>query len=318
MRYVLRADASPSTGAGHVMRCSAIAEELIARGASVIFVGEISDLPWVKARISSLGFRDIYEDASQFVANSVTDVLILDSYEIDIDDSFIAVENWRNVVVIFDDATPNYRCELRIHPGVTSSFLGDSTTTVLAGPRFVPFRSSLSKVSTESKTDNLNLKIAVVAGGSDPFGLVNEIAKKLVKLDHDFKAYLFAKPNSELVLDSRFSIIEIGNQLDVIIKNVDLVFTSASTSSLEFLALGVCVGVVCVVENQAQNYLTLGKLGVVAQLGSRKRDNLWDLKEQEIDNLITSKDLRRKIASKAQGLFDFNGASRIVDAITSL
>ena len=45
MRYVLRADASKILGAGHVMRSSAIAEELITQGAEVVFVGEISDLP---------------------------------------------------------------------------------------------------------------------------------------------------------------------------------------------------------------------------------------------------------------------------------
>ena len=44
MRYVLRADASESIGAGHVMRSSAIAEELIARGENVVFVGYDWDL----------------------------------------------------------------------------------------------------------------------------------------------------------------------------------------------------------------------------------------------------------------------------------
>ena len=43
MRYVLRADAPEFIGAGHVMRSSAIAEELIARGENVIFVGQVSD-----------------------------------------------------------------------------------------------------------------------------------------------------------------------------------------------------------------------------------------------------------------------------------
>ena len=62
MRYVLRADASQSIGAGHVMRSSAIAEELIARGEDVIFVGQISDLPWVEERIASLGFTHIHND----------------------------------------------------------------------------------------------------------------------------------------------------------------------------------------------------------------------------------------------------------------
>jgi spore coat polysaccharide biosynthesis predicted glycosyltransferase SpsG len=318
MRYVLRADASPDTGAGHVMRASAIAEEFIARGEHVIFVGQISDLTWVKERINSLGFDQIYSDTSLFSSNSETDVLVLDSYEIDVDDSFIALEKWHHVVVIFDDLTPNYRCHLRIHPGLDSLSVGDSNTQVLAGPRYVPFRSNLSKDLSSDATDNHILRIAVVAGGSDPYGLVYEIARILHQLDEEFKAYLFVKPNSEWMLDSRFSLIPIGNQLDTVIRKVDLVFTTASTSSLEFLARGLCVGVFCAVDNQTQNYLSLGKLGVVAQLGVRKTDKTWELEEQKIKSLVASGELRRGIASKAKGFFDFNGASRIVDAITSL
>ena len=62
MRYVLRADASQTIGAGHVMRSSAIAEELIARGKEVLFIGKISNLPWVENRISGLGFTEIHSE----------------------------------------------------------------------------------------------------------------------------------------------------------------------------------------------------------------------------------------------------------------
>ncbi len=93
MRYVLRADASQWAGAGQVMRSSSIAEEFITRGANVIYVGLISDLPWIEARISFLGFNQIHNDASQYVSNSESDILTLDSYQINIDNSFIAVKN---------------------------------------------------------------------------------------------------------------------------------------------------------------------------------------------------------------------------------
>ena len=48
MGYVLPTDASPTIGSGHVMRSSAIAEELIAWGEKVVFVGQISNLLWVR------------------------------------------------------------------------------------------------------------------------------------------------------------------------------------------------------------------------------------------------------------------------------
>ena len=94
MRYIVRADASIANGAGHVMRVSAIAEELINRNLDVIFVGDIKGLPWVQQRIVSLGFSEVHPDSSTFSANQESDVLILDSYVIDPGDAFVVQKKW--------------------------------------------------------------------------------------------------------------------------------------------------------------------------------------------------------------------------------
>ena len=163
-----------------------------------------------------------------------------------------------------------------------------------------------------------NLRIAVVAGGSDTYGLVHEIAKILVTLSGQFEVYLFSNANLDSTLDSRFHRIEVGQQLDELTKDVDLVLTTSSTSSLEFLARGLCVGIVCAVDNQEQYYDSLGELGVAAQIGFRNLENGWELDKEGIQSLITSSELRLNLRAKAKGLIDFKGASRIVSAITVL
>ena len=318
MRYVLRADASQSIGAGHVMRSSAIAEELIARGEDVIFVGQISDLPWVEGRIASLGFTHIHNDPGGFISNLESDVLLLDSYEISVNDTFINPLNWLHIVTIVDELTPNYRCTLRIHPGLDSNWVGGSKIPILAGPKYIPFRTSLSKNMHTLSQEKSKLKIAVVAGGADPYGLVNEIAKFLVTISEEFEVYLFSNSIFNPTLDIRFRYIEVGSQLDELTKNVDLVLTTASTSSLEFIARGLCVGIICAVDNQEQYYNSLGELAVAAQIGFRNSDKEWKLDKEKISLLITSSELRANLLEKAKGLFDFKGASRIVDAITTL
>lgn len=318
MKYVLRTDASLSIGAGHVMRSSAIAEELIDRGKDVIFVGQISELPWVEERVASLGFTHVYDDSNAFTPNPSTDILILDSYKIDIDDAFLTPEKWLQIVVIVDELTPNYRCSLRIHPGLDSGWTGNSKIPILAGPKYIPIRASLSSNVQISSDAPHDLRIIVVAGGADPYELVFEIAKILARIPEQFEVFLFSKFNFDSALDSRFHYIEVGQQLDELIKGVDLVLTTASTSSLEFLARGICVGLVCAVDNQRQNYDTLGKLGVAAQLGSRNLDNSWHLDEQTIYSLVSSREFRSNLVARGAGLVDFNGASRIVDVITTL
>ena len=318
MRYVLRADASLAIGSGHVMRSSAIAEELIARGEEIIFVGQISDLPWVEERLASLGFTHIYHETSGFISKPESDVLLLDSYKIDRNDSFITPENWLHIVAIVDELTPNYSCTLRIHPSLDSSWIGESNTPVLSGPMYIPFRASLSSNIHVASQEQHIPKIAVVAGGSDLYGLVHEIAKNLQTFPELFEAYLFSNSILDSLLDNRFHVIEVGHQLDALTKNVDLVLTTASTSSLEFLARGLCVGIVCAVDNQEQYYKSLGELAVDAQIGFRNKRNNWELDKEMIYSLITSTSLRGNLIARANGLIDFKGASRIVDAIQAL
>jgi spore coat polysaccharide biosynthesis predicted glycosyltransferase SpsG len=318
MRYVLRADASKLMGAGHVMRSSAIAEELIARGEEVIFVGQISDLPWVEERIASLGFGKIYKQSNDYISRSDSDILIIDTYTSEITDPFIDPKNWLHIVAIVDELTPNYRCTLRIHPGLDSNWTGNSLIPILAGPKYIPFRSSLSRNIHVSNNEKHVFKIAVVAGASDPHGLVTEIAKILATMTEQFEAYLFSSSSADSVLDSRFSYVEMGPLLDEVTRDIDLVLTTASTSSLEFIARGLCVGIVCTVNNQEQYYETLSELGIAIPLGIRNSFNNWDLNHQKIYSLVNSSELREHLTARASGLIDFNGASRIVDAITNL
>ena len=318
MRYVLRADASQSMGAGHVMRSSAVAEELISRGNNVIFVGRISDLPWVEERIASLGFNQVYSDTYDFNSNPKSDVLILDSYDIEVEDPFVAQQNWCHIIVIADEMTPDYSCALRIHPGLDSNWTGNSNAAILSGPKYIPIRSSLIGNKKSVVEQPHKLKIVVIAGGSDPYGLVNEIAKILVTFSDEFIVYLFSKSIADSNLDSRFHYIEIGDRFEELTNTADLILTTASTSSLEFLARDLCIGIACVVDNQKQNYETLGELGVAAQFGIRYMDNKWELDKEKIHLLISSSELRRDLLAKSKGLIDFDGARRIVDAITTL
>jgi spore coat polysaccharide biosynthesis predicted glycosyltransferase SpsG len=298
------------------MRSSAIAEELITRGHEVIFVGEFSDVPWLFDRINSLGFSQIFSKSQGFISDPNTDVLILDSYIVSINDDFIQQGKWKGIVAIVDYVTPPYKSDLLIHPGLATDWTQVSNAKVLAGPRYIPFRKSIKK--NHKSSDNLKiLEILVVGGGTDSFNFVEAICGALKKTKGNFHACLFTNTTELAQLDSRFTAVPIGSELDEHAGNADLVFTTASTTSLEFIVREIAVGIGCAVDNQEEYYNTLSLAEVASPIG-RLKDNKWKIEEARIDSLVQSQELRDALRRKCGGLLDLDGVKRIVDEILIL
>lgn len=316
MRYVIRADASGAIGSGHVMRSSAIAEELIARGEEVIFVGGYCEVPWLAVRIKGLGFSQTFSEVAGFNSDANTDILILDSYFVPIDDEFIQRRKWKAIVVIMDELTPSYVADLFVHPGLSVKSKTISTAKILAGPRYVPFRKSIKK-NEKLEVRKKALEIIVVGGGVDSYNFAAAICGALKKNQSDFHAVIFTTRSELAQLDSRFTAVPIGSELDKYAANADLVFATASTTSLEFIAREVAIGIGCAVNNQEEYYMVLSSLGVASPIG-RFVEDCWEIDQHEIDKLVNSNQFRENLREKCANLIDLNGARRIVDEILRL
>ena len=316
MRYIVRADASQSMGSGHVMRTSSIAEELIARGQLVIFVGQITDIPWLVLRINSLGFSRIFSDPQDFVSNKEKDVLILDSYALFVSDVFIQPEKWNSVVLVADKLTPAYPADLIIRPGLSTDFVETSGAKVLAGTKYIPFRKSIQKIVRNASPEG-SLEILVVGGGTDSLNFVGAISKVLMGVPDNFHAIIFTNNPELSTFDSRLTVVSIGSELDEYVKTAQLVFTTASTTSLEFIACEVALGIGCAVDNQEQYYENLSLFEVAAPIGRYIEGN-WQLDHAKIAELVHSSDTREDLRKNCAGLVDLGGAGRIVDEILML
>ena len=316
VRYILRADASQSIGTGHVMRLYAIAEELIARGEKVIFVGNTSEVPWLEQKMLGIKLSEIIHECSEFNPNPNTDILILDSYHIPIQHSFLFKEKWKSIVTIADASTPTYNTDLLIYPSVTSGWNSSANKRVLSGPKYIPLRKSIVR-NNQHKILKSNLEIIIVGGGTDFNNFVSKIATVLVKLPSKIQVSLFSERVKDLILDPRFTVVPFGPELDEKAKTADLVFTTASTSSLEFIARGIPIGIGCAVNNQEQYYESLCKMNIAAPIG-RYSNGIWQIELAKIKELINNSDLRKKLRLSCADLIDLNGAERITDEVIKL
>jgi len=315
IKFVFRSDASKVIGSGHILRSIGLIEELLSQKYKVVFVGDVCELPWVEEKIKSTGFTETFTSEKEYEPSAENDILILDSYNIEIDSPFISLDKWRSVIVIFDSYTPNYNANLKIHPGIRESWNLNTNSKTISGPNFIPIRKSISKIPKHAK--NKELIITVVGGGVDYSEFVPEMSWHLSKIPGNFRANFFTNDSNKIVSDRRFEIFPIGAQLDLVGNETHLAFSTASTTCLEFISRGCALGICCSTENQESYYQELSDLGLARQIGRFAGGN-WVLDANEIENLVTSEETRKLLTDNAMGLIDLNGAKRIIDEIFKL
>ena len=316
MRYVLRSDASLEQGSGHVLRSLAIFEELKSRGHEIVFVGKITSLSWVEEKIGQAGFKDVFEEENDFLHNSLNDVLVLDSYEIDPNSPFIDKLKWHRIITIVDDFTPAYSSDLIIRPSI-QAVTGDLTgSKVLSGLKYFPLRNEIRKTNADSDASFL-FRVIVVGGGTDFKNFASAVSKVLRKSSIKMSVTFVTKNDAILGLDHRFKVIPPGLEVEKIISKTNLAFTTASTSAIEFIAREIPIGIACAVPNQEDYFQVLPNLGLAVQIGSFKHD-YWDLDEEAILDLLENHSRQAAMRKQMKSMFDLNSTSRIVDEIIKL
>ena len=314
MRFIFRTDASREIGTGHVMRSTVLAEEAISRGYECIFVGEISGLDWVANRVADIGFSQVIADSGSFDPDSDSDVLILDSYSISTSDAFISKKKWRLVMSISDEITPKYDVDIELCPSLELTTAKRVASIVLSGPEYILIRSGIEK-SQRSVALGEVTRVLIFGGGSDPFGFVREISYVVSSMGLNLEIHIFS--DEVLPADLSLGLIQhpLGSALDSVACDVDVVFTTASTSSLECIAREIPTGVVCAVDNQESCFEQLGRLGYASKIGVRSSSGVWDFDHNSILELLVSQKKRDSLRKATRGLIDCKGASRVIDVL---
>ena len=319
MRYVVRCDANPKIGAGHVMRTSVIAEELIDLGLQVEFVGQIEDLPWLSKRISELGFSAIYNDENEILGETIHDVLILDSYEIPISNPFIASNRWKRVISISDSMSPDYECDLVVHQSFSKPKTLRPNQKMVFGTDYLLIRKSLHIFAKERKFISSSAPmISIVGGGADLNNFTQTITNILQKSNILFHAKVFTKNLIKKELDNRFEYLPIGQDLDTSFTDCELAITSASTTAIEFIACGIPTAIATLINNQDENYLNLAQLGIAFPVGGTNDQNQLTINEEKLLEITSSVNLRKQLHTACSNKISFGGAKKIVEKIQSL
>ncbi|MBE20306.1 MAG: UDP-2,4-diacetamido-2,4,6-trideoxy-beta-L-altropyranose hydrolase [Gammaproteobacteria bacterium] len=341
MKVVFRVDSSLKIGAGHLMRCFALAEEFKNRGFQTCFISE-NNLPNLQELLASNGHSVIdishsnqkklntEEDANRtidYLIDLSAEILILDHYELGNEWQESVKSRLSRLVVIDDIPGRKLVCDILLDQNLGREkdhylpFLQDKTK-LLMGSRFVlarkQFKENRGKALIKRKEFNGLNTILLSLGGSETIKNYIKIIETIseIKTNNSLELRIALGFNGKEIKRNTFDniqnlkikFLEDPLKLHESIIDSDLCIGYAGSSSWERCILGLPSLVKAISDNQlfiAKNLERYGAADIWHEHGDLKK--LIKMLNNKVKWLE-----RSKAASK---ICDGEGVRRVADAI---
>ena len=285
---VLRADATPSTGVGHLSRCVALAIAARARGWNVTLCGTFTAGQWL------LGDLPVVESLP------AADVVLIDHYGLN------SVSLPSLVVSMEDGEFGRRRADIVVDANLhTTQRPEDGTPVVLRGPTYAPLRAEIRQARATRGAGATPPKVVVVMGGG---AAPSAVAAAVTALRET------GVPASILAISATpvpgVEVIPPTPNLPSLFASADLVLSAAGVTLLELCCIGTPTALVQIADNQAAGYEAAVAQGLAAGLGTDPREHIETLR-----TLLQHPDQRKALGEKAKTVVDGRGADRILDKI---
>lgn len=327
MKVLLRADASPIQGTGHVMRCLTLSEALVARGHEVLLMTNESTIPWLEKNVDDANVQKItvvqHTLDIDLINKIKPDWFGIDSYVIP-SAMISAVNSEHKTLAIIDGDSRGIEAELYLDHNLgaeLNEWPPDVRNRLLAGSQFVLIRNAiLDQINTKPQTNSFVPHLVAVMGGSDPTGTIVNISNALASISENFTATIVVgKEWEKLVnetLESRtgVKIIAPTSNLPYLFGTADIAISAAGTSAWELCTLGKPSLLLAVVDNQVESLEKLIDQQLVLGIDLTRMDNeeVSGLAALRIEELIVDKALRDRLSAKCMQIFDGKGKDRVV------
>ncbi|KIH85933.1 UDP-2,4-diacetamido-2,4,6-trideoxy-beta-L-altropyranose hydrolase [Pseudomonas batumici] len=348
MRVLIRADASPAIGSGHVARCLSLAQVLRQGGAEVVFACRA--LPGHSLeRIAEQGFRalalpaeyageepgasieaplpwqaDIAALGACLVAEARFDWIVVDHYGLDHAWQTAARQWARQIAAIDDLNNRRHAVDILFDQNFTA---GDpeyanrclQPCRELFGPHYALIRDEFRRepvpISLQPR------RVLVNFGGLDAAGETWKAMRALAdfsELEVDFIAGtanpMLASIQAMAAGQPRWRVQTFVSDFAALMARADLFIGAGGGTSWERAVLGLPTLCIAVADNQRANAERLAAAGVHVYLGSSDEVDVDSLR-QAIGFLLGNVSLRRSLAEQSRRLVDGLGARRFAVAL---
>ena len=340
---LVRADANPIQGTGHVMRSLALAETWQERGGTAVFLGSIQQ-PLCE-RILTAGFRyrhitAAYPDPSDLHSTlSVLDDIareteetpwiVLDGYHLDATYQGMLRAAGCRLVVIDDTAHLSfYDADLVVNHAVNAEKLrydGAPDTSLLLGTRYALLRSEFRPWrGMKGNTPQLARNVLVTLGGSDDANVTLKVIQALGQLCvPDWEARILAGPLNPHLEELKRAIRPFSSsmRLETDVTNpselmawADIAVAAAGTTSWELAFMAVPTALLILADNQVGVAQGLEDFEVAHVVGIGTKVSSVEI-ANALQALMHDRSRREEMARMGNIVVDGRGAERVVDCM---
>ncbi len=286
--FLLRADATPAMGVGHLSRCVALAAAARARGWDAVLCGTFTAGRWL------IGDLPVVPEPRP------ADVLLVDHYG-------LGEVTSESLVVSMEDATFGRR---RADVVVDANLFevprpDDGSPVVLRGPAYAPLRAEIRAARAHRGGGSTPPKVVVVMGGGAAPSAVAAAVTALRETGVPAEVLAISPapvPGVEVHPPTP--------DLPSLFASADLVVSAAGVTLLELCCIGAPAALVRIADNQKAGYEAAVSRGVAAGLGTDPREHVETLRTLLLDSAA-----RKALGEKAMATVDGHGADRILDAV---
>ncbi len=337
-RAIVRADAGPAEGSGHVSRCIALAQALQAQDWAVTLVTRTGVADYVPGIVKSgieiaefddAALRDIAGMSDRLGAEA--DAAIFDGYGFTAEDE-AAARRWASVIVAIDDQ-PNRKhdCDLLLDQtlGRRPEDYADCVrpeALILTGTEFVLLNSAFMEARRRRKLSQGKQPALVLSfGGADEHDLASRALEELAECGWQGSVTVvlprsaphFAGVSARatgLPFPVRLADNAGPEDMAEILAQADIAAGTAGVSTWERCMLGIPSVVVVVADNQARIAQAVNEAGAAMLLGTVEALEPGAL-AAGIQALASDPALRERMSAACTAVCDGQGAARVADAI---
>jgi UDP-2,4-diacetamido-2,4,6-trideoxy-beta-L-altropyranose hydrolase len=332
---IIRADASVSLGAGHVMRCLALAQGWRRHGGQTLFV-QAESLPSLAERLKREGMEVARLDV---VPGSVQDAeaviglarlrgaswVVADGYRFD-------AEWQKNIkdaglrLLLWDDYghALHYHADVVLNQNVDASASlyerRDEGTRLLLGPRYVQLRSEfLERRKGVDGTPKRGRRVLVTMGGCDADDNTGKVVQALASLI-DIESVIVAGAGNPHLAELQESVLQLPTPARLVVDEpnmadlmmwADVAISAAGSTCYEMALLGLPAIVLIAAENQESVARGLHACGSVISLGGHGCVDVVRL-QAALVALLDDADRRIEMANNGRAIIDGDGVKRVL------